>query len=130
MCVEHTYDARTRSGEFGAVAFETLEDHGTDWLNAGRTIHAGYYDDGWEFGANGPPLPFEESERYNERRIRDRFTDEMLERYCAQLGIDLFNENFYGPEFELFTRSEQRASLWGKAAAQLRMLMSWNRRRG
>ena len=29
-------------------------------------------------------------------RIRDRFTPEMLERYCRALGIELSNANFYG----------------------------------
>jgi hypothetical protein len=47
----------------------------------------------------GDPLPFEKPEYYQARRVRDRFTDAMLEEYCRALGIDLFNENFYGPRF-------------------------------
>ena len=47
--------------------------------------------------------PFEEPEHYKERRIRDRLTDEMLERYCAALGIRLFDKAFYGPSGFLVT---------------------------
>jgi hypothetical protein len=57
----------------------------------------------WVFYASGTPQPFEEPERYKERRIRARFTDEMLERYCAALGISLFDEHFYGPSGFLVT---------------------------
>jgi len=30
------------------------------------------------------------------RRIADRFTDDMLERYCKALGIKLFDDFFFG----------------------------------
>jgi len=66
-------------------------------------VQAGYYDDGRAFDSDGPVLPFEQVERYREKRIRDRFTPEMLEAYARALGIDLFNAKFYGPRFVLFT---------------------------
>jgi hypothetical protein len=50
----------------------------------------------WLFSADGLEQPFEEPTRYNARRVVDRFTDDMLERYCRALGIGLFDEAFYG----------------------------------
>jgi hypothetical protein len=51
----------------------------------------------WDFHQRGEPFPFEELERYNEKLARNRFTPDMLERYCQQVGIDFFNEDFYMP---------------------------------
>lgn len=51
----------------------------------------------WDFHQMGEPFPFEELERYNEKLARNRFTPDMLERYCQQVGIDFFNEDFYMP---------------------------------
>ncbi|AJT42446.1 hypothetical protein [Psychromicrobium lacuslunae] len=51
----------------------------------------------WLFFNQGEPQPFEEPEAYERPRVRERFTSEMLERYCQALGIDVFNEDFYGP---------------------------------
>ena len=50
----------------------------------------------WLFSADGMQQPFEEPESYKARRIADRFTDEMLERYCKALVIGLFDKSFYG----------------------------------
>src|SRR5262249_22196208 len=36
-------------------------------------------------------------EKYKAKRIRDRFTDDLLEEYCLALGIRLFDAEFYGP---------------------------------
>ncbi|MDF2047030.1 MULTISPECIES: hypothetical protein [Microbacterium] len=52
----------------------------------------------WLFEAKGEPLSFEDLNVYEQRRVKDRFTPEMLERYCRELGIDPFDEDFYpGP---------------------------------
>jgi hypothetical protein len=50
----------------------------------------------WVFEADGNYEPFEELEKYSVARIQDRLTDQMLERYCKALDIDLFNDAFYG----------------------------------
>ena len=52
----------------------------------------------WVFSATGTEQPFEEAETYRAPRVRDRFTSEMLERYCNALGIDVFNADAYGPD--------------------------------
>ena len=49
----------------------------------------------WEFHEHGEPLPFEDLERYKEKRIKDRLTFDMVERYCAEFGISLFDPDFY-----------------------------------
>ncbi|WZH36378.1 MAG: hypothetical protein PIR02_16680 [Microbacterium enclense] len=52
----------------------------------------------WLFEAKGEPLSFEDLDAYEQRRVKDRFMPEMLERYCRELGIDPFDEDFYpGP---------------------------------
>ncbi|MFD1709579.1 hypothetical protein FVQ98_11215 [Ottowia sp. GY511] len=79
--------------------------NGTALVNLG-TPEAPYYDfptrsvaahreSKWEFREHGEPLPFEEFGSYRERRIKDRLTPEMIERYCGYLGISLFDLSFY-----------------------------------
>ena len=52
----------------------------------------------WEFDAHGPMQDFEEPEAYSARRVRDRFTPDMLLRYCAALGLRPWDDDFYpGP---------------------------------
>jgi hypothetical protein len=70
--------------------------HQTTWLNQERAVVAMNDGGSWLFSTDGTPQPFEEPESYKARRIADRFTDDMLERYCKALGIRLFDESFYG----------------------------------
>lgn len=53
---------------------------------------------GWEFGQTGEPFPFELTEKYSLKKKRERITIEMIDSYLKELGIDVFNENFYAPE--------------------------------
>lgn len=87
----------TASGRGGSVLFALLGPERSDFLNYVRSIQATYTEDRWHFHASGVEQPFEETEAYTARRIRDRFTSEMLERYCQALGIDIFNPAAYGP---------------------------------
>ena len=59
-----------------------------------RAVYA-HKESKWEFGAYGEPLPFEELDTYTAKRIKDRLTAEMIERYCRNLDIDLFDPDFY-----------------------------------
>jgi hypothetical protein len=45
--------------------------------------------------ASGTPQPFEDLAAYQRRRVRDRFTPDMLVAYCSALGIRPFDEAFY-----------------------------------
>lgn len=99
--VPHTLesDTGTAKGTYGAVSFELFGPKDTDFLNYERTIVAAYDGDGrWVFEQFGAVLPFEDPSQYQKRRIRDRFTTDMLQTYCEALGIRLLDEDFYcGP---------------------------------
>ncbi len=65
------------------------------FLNIRRSISASY-EGPWSFDANGePPLEFEDLERYKAKKIRDRFTPEMLDEYLHHFGIHFFSPDFY-----------------------------------
>ncbi len=81
--------------KFPACMFTLYGPTRTDWLNTVRAIYATYDGYTWDFGATGTPQPFEDLAAYNAKRIRDRFTPEMLNLYCKALGIDIFDESFY-----------------------------------
>ncbi len=69
-----------------------------NFINEVRTIGASYDGYKWSFDLIGEVQPFEETERYLARRIRDRFTPDMLDRYLQALGISMFDEDFYLPD--------------------------------
>jgi hypothetical protein len=120
LCVRwfpHTIDQDPKHGQYGAVAFQTLADHPTDFLNVERSVDLGCYERGWKFSTSGPILPFEQTERYGARKVRDRFTPELLEAYCRAVGIELFSAEFYGPAFVLFQPRKGEPAEPGAAAA-------------
>lgn len=84
-------------GRYGSVQFGLSGPDGEPPGNAIRVIYAANDGGRWEFGQFGEPLPFEETERYRARRVRDRFTMEMLRDYLQALGIRAFDEAFYLP---------------------------------
>lgn len=86
-----------KEGRFGAVQFELFGPLPTEFLNYVRTISAAHDGNRWVFSANGVEQWFEEADAYEARRVRERFTLEMLERYCKALGIDVFDPERYGP---------------------------------
>jgi hypothetical protein len=58
---------------------------GTKFVNYVRTVHVSHDGSRWAFSATGTGQWFEETDAYQARRARDRFTSEMLERYCMAL---------------------------------------------
>lgn len=87
-----------RPARYGSVQFQLFGPLATDFINYVRTVYVAFDGSKWEFGANGVEQAFEEPSRYKARRVRDRFTSDMLERYCQALGIDVFNVDAYGPD--------------------------------
>ncbi len=85
-------------GRYGIVALEVYGPQRTHWLNYVRTLYAMNDGGRWAFGQSGEPFPFEKQEQYQARRVRDRFTFDMLEEYLRQLGLSPFEEDFYLPE--------------------------------
>jgi len=51
----------------------------------------------WVFVQSGEPFPFEQVEQYQARRVRDRFTFDMLKDYLRHLRLAPFEEDFYLP---------------------------------
>jgi hypothetical protein len=66
-------------------------------LNYLRTVSVVFDGTRWQFTATGTEA-FEEVDAYQARRVRDRFTSAMLERYGQALGIEVFDPSFYGPD--------------------------------
>jgi len=83
------YGSEEHDGPFGVP---------TSWIRHVYAMNDGY----WTFDAAGDVQPFERPERYAERRIRDRFTPELLRSYLAALGIRAFDDSFYMPERQAF----------------------------
>ena len=90
------------NGRAGAVQFELFGPIQTDFANYVRTISATSDGKKWRFDANGLEQDFEEPDAYAARSVRDRFTSDMLERYCKAMGLDVFDPAFYGPGAVLF----------------------------
>lgn len=82
-------------GRYGAVQFELFGPLQTDFLNYVRTISASHDGSRWRFDADGVVQAFEQPDRYQARKVRDKFTSEMLAEYAAALGIRPFDETFY-----------------------------------
>jgi hypothetical protein len=80
-------------GRYGAIIFEV---HGAE-LKDQRALAVTNDGGRWVFDQSGSPLPFETPHRYQERRLRKRFTFEMLCEYAAALGLHPFEEEFYMP---------------------------------
>lgn len=96
-CIPDTYDEKAKpAGRYGAVQFQLFGSTPNPVLNYVRTIAAVHDGERWVFETGGNAQPFEQPERYEARRIRDRFTPEMLDKYCAALGIRYFDPTFYG----------------------------------
>jgi hypothetical protein len=98
----HTYDKASRTGEFGAVAFESLAANPTEFLNIERNVGVWADTPGWEFEQTGTQLPFEKTDQYRARLVRERFPPELLGAYCEHYGIRPFEPAFYGPTFRVY----------------------------
>jgi hypothetical protein len=101
--VPHTVGLRgVKSGQLGSLQFEMFGPDRTEFLNYVRTVALAFDGGRWVFEASGAEQWFEELDRYKARRVRDRFTSEMLERYCRALDLDVFDPGSYGPRAVLF----------------------------
>ncbi|GEO95832.1 hypothetical protein [Kocuria turfanensis] len=85
---------RDGTGRPGNMVFEIHDPAGD-----GTRVIAAQVGDGdrWVFTNIGRVRPFERTEAYGARRIRDRLSGEMIADYCAALGLFPFEEDFYGP---------------------------------
>jgi len=97
VAVPHTL-RKHGGGRYGAVMLDMYGPKQPGKLN--NYVRAlGASNDGgrWVFDQSGEPFPFEQVEQYQARRVRDRFTFEMLKDYLHHLGLSPFEEDFYLP---------------------------------
>jgi hypothetical protein len=87
-------------GRQGTLVLEVYGPHQTEWVNTVRAIRLVNDAGSWEFDAVGDPYPFEEGNRYLDKKVSDRFTLDMLKRYSAELGLHPFDADFYLPPTE------------------------------
>jgi len=102
-CIPNTFDKKIGCGTYGSTKFELFADGPREFLNYERSIAATNDGGKWVFVETGAKQDYEETERYRLRRIVDRFTPGMLGRYCTAMGIQLFDNEFYGPNASLLT---------------------------
>jgi hypothetical protein len=79
-----------------ATQFHLFGPSGRPPLMYVRTVDAGIFDSGrWQFLEEGPVQPYEETDAYRSRLIRDRLTRERLLRYLDALGIRADDPDWY-----------------------------------
>jgi hypothetical protein len=97
VAVPHTL-RKHQGGRYGAVMLDVYGPKQPGKLhNYVRALGASNDGGRWVFDQEGEPFPFEQVERYQARRVRDRFTFEMLKDYLRHLGLAPFEEDFYMP---------------------------------
>jgi hypothetical protein len=96
VAVPHTL--RGDQGRYGAVMLDVFGPEQPGKLtNYVRAVEVANDGGRWVFEQEGEPFPFEQVEKYQARRVRDRFTFEMLKDYLRHLGLAPFEEDFYLP---------------------------------
>lgn len=93
----------------------------TDWLNLEWSVSAMNDGGRWTFSRTGVAQPFEEPEHYTRRRIRERFTPELLRRYCSALEVPLDGAAFGRSVLDVptFRATIQRRETLAKVRATL-----------
>jgi hypothetical protein len=123
-CRGFTINCRAGTSKRGAsVIFNLYGPEPTEFLNCVRAVAAIQDQGRWEWSVTGSVQPFEEVERYQSRRVRDRLTPDVLARYCEALGIRPFDESFYGAEGYLVENRNVRGAVRTETLQQAR---SWH----
>jgi hypothetical protein len=116
-----TIGCRTGTSKRGAaISFSLFGWERTEWLNCIRTVSAIEDEGRWEWTATGNVQPFEDENKYQQRRVRDRLTVGMLADYCESLGIRPFDESFYGSEGHLVENRNIRGPVRSETLAEAR----------
>lgn len=93
---------------YPACQFVLYSDGTDNILNIKRSIVCMNDGGRWIFETYGEVQPFEEIDEYSAKRVRDRFTIEMLDRYCQALGINALDSSFYGRDGLLFRLNDPK----------------------
>ena len=109
-CTPHVAARGARPARLGAVQFELFGPLSTEFLNYVRTVSVTFSGSKWQYTPTGTEQVIEEVETYKSSRVRDRFTSDMLERYCRAIGLDPFTGTAYGPNAVLLESAVPQAS--------------------
>ena len=86
VAVPHTL--RGNQGRYGAVMLDVFGPEQPGKIhNYVRALEVANDGGRWVFEQEGEPFPFEQLEKYQARRVRDRFTFEMLKDSLRHLGL-------------------------------------------
>lgn len=89
---------------YGARMFEFYGPERTEFLNYLRTISVANDGGRWRMDQSGKPLPCEQTSWFEAKRVKDRFQVEHLASLLRALGIDAFDERYYGADGVLVER--------------------------
>lgn len=81
---------------YGQTRFDLWGQEPVDAFNCTRSVGATHDGDRWSWDVGGQPLPFEKTDSYSRKRIKDRFPSELANAYCLAVGVNPYDENFYG----------------------------------
>lgn len=84
--------------------FELYGPARTEFLNYVRTISVANDGGRWRMDLGGTPIPYEEQSWFDAKRVKDRFQVEHLASLLRTIGIDAFNERYYGERGVLLER--------------------------
>jgi hypothetical protein len=103
--IPDTTNGEENPGRYGALQFEMFGPSATDFLNSVRSLSLVNDEGKWRFDAAGTVQDFEDVAAYQSKRIRNRFTLEMLQNYASELGVEPFDPSFYGTDGMLVENS-------------------------
>ena len=90
--IPNTINERKRTGNYGAIGFVLYGPAGT--VRVAEAVNDGGR---WTWNTFGEPLPFEEVDRYTNKRVRLRIDHELLGAYMSTFGLRPFDASFYAP---------------------------------
>jgi len=81
----------------GALVMEVFGNEERESHNLIRSIRLTNNFGKWEFQQSGEPFPFEQTERYQAKRVTNRFDFSMLKDYLKEFRLSPFHMDFYLP---------------------------------
>jgi len=92
------YSSRDREDHLTHLGLEFFRPGPEPSVGPERAISLRQYYGKWKFSAGGPPLPAEDTSRYEKTPTQDRLTLDLIDSYCRSLGLAPFESEFYLPQ--------------------------------
>ena len=105
--VPNTISRDHRSGAYGARSVEYRRPENPYGKEPTFGIYVIRETSRWHFYRYGEKLPFEDEKAYKSLRKPNRFTEEMLVKYCRELGIPVYDRDFYSNSWIIVERKIQ-----------------------